>query len=71
MAQKTALQQLKDFAGTELKLLGYEHQDIQNKIEELLPVEKEQMEKAWTESESSEWCDDGFEGFYESEFGKD
>ncbi len=34
----------------------------------LLPVEKEQMQSAWFASESSEWCDDGFDGYFEQTY---
>lgn len=40
---KTAMQRMLDFVGLELKLLGYEHQQIINKAIELMPIEKKQF----------------------------
>lgn len=41
--QQTALQELIEWASTELKLEGYEHYKIINKATSLLPREREQI----------------------------
>jgi len=44
---KTAIQQLIDWVHNELKLEGYEHQQIIDKATDLLSVERQQIEKAY------------------------
>lgn len=44
---KTAMQQLIEWVDKDLKLLGYEHQQIIDKATELLEVEKQQIRWAF------------------------
>jgi hypothetical protein len=46
----TAMQQLIEWASTELKLEGYEHEEIIKKATELLETEKQQIIDAYDES---------------------
>ena len=50
---KTAMQELREWVDTELKLLNYEHPIILSKIDALLEKEKEQIQKAFSDGQET------------------
>lgn len=54
--QKTALQQAIDWIHNDLVLEGHEHFVILNKLDELLSLEKQQMEEAYKKGVTNGVC---------------
>ena len=55
---KTPMQELHHWVSAELKLDGYEHRVILDKIESMLEKEKEVIEDAYKSGQTSFWSDD-------------
>lgn len=69
--KQTAMQELKDWVDSELKLLNYEHSIILDKIESLLEKEKEQIVNAYDTGEYDCGCNGDSEQYYNKTFKQD
>ena len=65
---KTPMQELHHWVGTELKLDGYEHGVILDKIESMLQKEKEVIMNAYTSGEHQQGFEQEAENYYNETF---
>lgn len=60
----TPLQKLKEWVELELKLEGYEHKQILEQIEQLMPEEREGLKQSYTDGFNDKFIYDNFNHNY-------